>query len=359
MSSGGGSQTTTQRTEPYSPAEPFLKDILGEAQQLYRSGTGRQFFPGSTVVPFAQQTEEALKLQQAAALEQAKPSALMGQSAGTFGQFARQPMSAYTGRMGTGFGSSMPGMTTQGLGTSYGQLTPQADYLSDVRSGITSDVMGSIQSQFGGMGRTGTSPAAQQAAARGVAQAYAPIASQMAQTERGREQQALESQLGRLYGGGQADLQRQQSALESQFGRQYGASQADIARQQQGMESAFGRQLAGAGALPGLQQQMDMRRQQAIGQLGGVGTAYENLAQRQLQDQIARFQFGQQVPMQQLQQYAGLISPIAAGYPTAVATGPGTQSGGLSGAFGGAVAGSALGSPGAIGGALLGGLGFL
>jgi len=335
MSSGGGSQTTTQRTEPYSPAEPFLKDILGEAQQLYRSGTGRQFFPGSTVVPFAQQTEEALKLQQAAALEQAKPSALMGQSAGTFGQFARQPMSAYTGRMGTGFGSSMPGMTTQGLGTSYGQLTPQADYLSDVRSGITSDVMGSIQSQFGG------------------------IASQMAQTERGREQQALESQLGRLYGGGQADLQRQQSALESQFGRQYGASQADIARQQQGMESAFGRQLAGAGALPGLQQQMDMRRQQAIGQLGGVGTAYENLAQRQLQDQIARFQFGQQVPMQQLQQYAGLISPIAAGYPTAVATGPGTQSGGLSGAFGGAVAGSALGSPGAIGGALLGGLGFL
>ena len=393
MSSGGGSQTTTQRTEPYSPAEPFLKDILGEAQQLYRSGTGRQFFPGSTVVPFAQQTEEALKLQQAAALEQAKPSALMGQAAGTFGQFARQPMSAYTGRMGTGFGSSMPGMTTQGLGTSlpmgqatglgssYSQLSPQADYLSDVRSGITSDVMGSIQSQFGGMGRTGTSPAAQQAAARGVAQAYAPIASQLAQAERGRElsslesslgrqfsagqaglgreQAALESQLGRLYGGGQADLQRQQSALESQFGRQYGASQADIARQQQGMESAFGRQLAGAGALPGLQQQMDIRRQQAIGQLGGVGTAYENLAQRQLQDQIARFQFGQQVPMQQLQQYAGLISPIAAGYPTAVATGPGTQSGGLSGAFGGAVAGSALGSPGAIGGALLGGLGFL
>jgi len=325
MSSGGGSQTTTQRTEPYSPAEPFLKDILGEAQQLYRSGAGRQFFPGSTVVPFAQQTEEALKLQQAQALEQAQPSALMGQAAGTIGQFAAQPVSAYTGRMG------------QGLGSSYGQLTPQADYLSDVRSGITSDVLGSIQSQFGGMGRTGTSPAAQQAAARGVAQAYAPIASQMAQTERGREQQAL----------------------ESQFGRQYGASQADIARQQQGMESAFGRSLAAAGQLPGLQQQMDMRRQQAIGQLGGVGSARENLAQRQLQDQIARFQFGQQAPMNLLQQYAGLISPIAAGYPTAVSTGPGTQSGGLGGAFGGAVAGSALGGPGAIGGALLGGLGFL
>ena len=125
------------------------------------------------------------------------------------------------------------------------------------------------------------------------------------------------------------------------------------------MESAFGRSLQAAGALPGIQNAMDMRRQQAIGQLGGVGSAYENLAQRQLQDQIQRFQFGQTAPMQQLQQYAGLISPIASGVPTGINTGPGTQSGGLGGAFGGAVAGSTLGTPGAIGGALLGGLGFL
>ena len=64
MSSGGGSQTTTQRTEPYAPAEPFLQDILGEAQNIYRSGAGRQFFPGSTVVPFATQTQSALDLGQ-------------------------------------------------------------------------------------------------------------------------------------------------------------------------------------------------------------------------------------------------------------------------------------------------------
>ena len=125
------------------------------------------------------------------------------------------------------------------------------------------------------------------------------------------------------------------------------------------MESAFGRQLGAAGQLPGLQQGIDMRRQQAIGQLGGVGSAYENLAQRQLQDQIQRFQFGQQAPMNALQQYAGLISPIAGGYPTAINTAPGQQPSALGGAFGGAVAGSALGPYGAAGGALLGGLGFL
>ena len=359
MSSGGGNQTTTSRTEPYKPAEPYLQDILGEAQNIYRSGLGRSFFPGSTVVPFADQTRQALELQQAAALEQMAPSAMLGQAANTFGQFAGGPMSAYAGRMNTGLGMSQPGMSTQGLGSSYGGLTPQADYLSDVRSGITSDVLGDVQSQFAGMGRTGTSPQAQQAVARGVTQAYAPIASQLASQERGREQTGLESQLNRLYGGGQSDLQRRQAAMESQFGRQFGASEADIARQQAGMESAFGRSLTAAGQLPGIQNAMDMRRRSAIGDLSGVGSAYEQLAQRQLQDQIARFQFGQQAPMRALQQYAGLISPIAGGFPTSVGTGPGQQSGGISGAFGGAVAGSALGTPGIVGGALLGGLGFL
>ena len=304
MSSGGGNQTTTSRTEPYAPAEPFLKDILGEAQNIYRSNLGRSFFPSSTVVPFAEQTQQALNLQQAQALEQAQNSALQAQAAQTFGQFAGSPMSSYTGRMG------------QGMGSSYGQLTPQADYLSGIREGITSDVLGSVQSQFGGMGRTGTSPMAQQAVARGVTQAYAPLAAQLASQERGREQS--------------------------------------------GMESAFGRQLQAAGALPGIQQGLDMRRRGAIADLGGVGSAYEDLARRQLQDQIARFQFGQTAPMQQLQQYAGLISPIASGFPTGITNAPGTQSGGLGGAFGGAVAGSVL--PGGFGipaGAILGGLGFL
>ena len=294
MSSGGGNQTTTSRTEPYAPAEPYLQDILGEAQNIYRSGVGRSFFPSSTVVPFAQQTQEALNLQQAQALEQAQTSPLKAQAAQTYGQFASSPMS------------------------SYGQLTPQADYLSGIREGITSDVLGSVQSQFGGMGRTGTSPMAQQAVARGVTQAYAPIAAQLGSQERGREQA--------------------------------------------GMESAYGRQLQAAGQLPGMQQAMDMRRRGAIADLGGVGSAYENLAQRQLQDQIARFQFGQQAPINALNQYAGLISPIAGGFPTSVGTQPGGSS--LATGLGGALSGAALGSyvPGlgtGLGALIGGGVGML
>ena len=277
MSSGGGNQTTTQRTEPYAPAEPFLQDILGEAQNIYRSGIGRQFFPGSTVVPFATQTQSALDLGQAAALEAAGPSQLMNLAGSTISDFA------------------------SGAG--------QNQYLDQIRSGITSDVMGNIATQFGGMGRTGTSPMAQQAAARGITQAYAPIAAELSQAERSR-------------------------------------------------------QLAAAGQLSPLQQQMDARRFGGIGQLSGIGGAYEDLARRQLQDQIARFQFGQQAPMSALQQYAGLVSPIGSGFPTSLTNAPSNRPGTLGGAFGGAVAGSALpasflGGYGTMIGAGLGGLGFL
>ena len=268
--SSGGNETTTQTTQPYAPAEPFLKDILGEAQNIYRSGVGRQFFPSSTVVPFAEQTQEALRLQQAAALEQMQPSTLQGQAATTLGNLAS--------------------------GTASNQ------FLDQVRQGITSDVLSNVQTQFGGMGRTGTSPAAQQAVARGVTQAYAPIATGLQQQERDR-------------------------------------------------------QLRAAQTLSPLQEQMDLRRTSAIASLGGVGSAFEDLARRQLQDQIARFQFGQQAPIQALQNYAGLVSPIASGLPVSITSQPGVSP--IQGGFGGAVAGSALGPFGAAAGGILGGLGFL
>ncbi len=54
----------------------------------------------------------------------------------------------------------------------YSELTNQGDYLSGVRQGISADVMQDIQSQFGGQGRTGTSPMAQQAAAWCISSRY-------------------------------------------------------------------------------------------------------------------------------------------------------------------------------------------
>ncbi len=276
----------------YEPAEPYIKDILAEAAKLYGSGIGSSYYPGSTVVPFAPETQAALDMSKGLGYEMTGPSYLYDMAGSTLGGFAS---------------GAMP--------SAYSQLTPQADYLSDVRSGIVGDVMGDIQSQFGGMGRTGTSPGAQQAAARGVGTAYAPIAAQQASLERGRELQSR--------------------------------------------ESGLSRQFQAAGALPGLQDTMDRRRLAGISGISGVGSAYEDLAGRELQDRINRFQFEQQSPYDRLTRFAQF--PFAAAGFGMPSTQYAPQANPLTSAFGLAQAGMGLGSPFGYGGlgAILGGLGGL
>ena len=187
MSSGGGNtQVTTEK--PYEPSEPYLKDIMSEAENIYQSDAGKSYFPGSTVVPFAPDTAAALDLQRARAYDLMGPSSIYNTAVGTATDAATGAMgTSYGGpNLGIGIGSSFMNRQSGGLDNAYNQLTPQADYLSDVRSAISSDVMGDIQSQFGAMGRTGTSPAAQAAASRAFTQAYAPIAQSAAETERTR-----------------------------------------------------------------------------------------------------------------------------------------------------------------------------
>ena len=341
MSSGGGNtQVTTEK--PYEPSEPYLKDIMREAENIYESDVGKSYFPNSTVVPFADDTTRALNLQRARSYDLMSPSNIYGTAADTLTGAATGAMgNAYTGRMGIGLGDSYAG------GPAYNQLgTSSGQYLADVRSSIGADVMGQIGSQFGSMGRTGTSPGAQAAATRAFTQQYAPIAQSAAESERQRQlgsyeadlnrfQQAREGALGRTQEAIQADIARQQTGAESMFGRQTTASQADIARGQTAREAALARRMAGAAGLPGVQGAMDARFNMGISGLGGVGSAYEDLAGRQLQDQIARYDYQQQSPYMRLQQYASLINPIAGRGTSSYTTGPSANPliSGLTGAY--------------------------
>ncbi len=58
--SGGSKQTTTQTSSPWSGAQPALTQAIGGAQNLYNSGVGSQVYTGSTVVPWASQTQQAM-----------------------------------------------------------------------------------------------------------------------------------------------------------------------------------------------------------------------------------------------------------------------------------------------------------
>lgn len=59
---GGGSskQTSSTSTQPWSEAQPALKQSIGAAQNLYSSGVGGQVYTGSTVVPWDSNTLQGM-----------------------------------------------------------------------------------------------------------------------------------------------------------------------------------------------------------------------------------------------------------------------------------------------------------
>lgn len=67
MGKSAGTDTTTQKSEPWGPQQSYLRDIFSQAQGLNRSG-GPQYFPDSMVTPFSDQTETALGMQENRAL---------------------------------------------------------------------------------------------------------------------------------------------------------------------------------------------------------------------------------------------------------------------------------------------------
>jgi len=363
----------------YSEAEPYISDIMTESARLYGSDVGRNYYPGSTVVDFSPQTRSALDLQKAQGFDMTGGSNYYDLAAGSFGGMASGAAgdsymnrglgagmgSAYANRgLGMGYGSADPGRDA------YSEIQPQGEYLSGVRSGILSDVMQDVQSSFGGQGRTGTSPGAQQAVARGFTQEYAPIAQSAAEAERARELDSRESAIGRqftggreamdrLYQGSQADMTREQQARAAQLSRQYGSSQADIAREQSAREAMFGRMGTGAEGISNIQDLYDRRRMAGVGAIGETGAAYEDLAGRTLQDRINRYEFEQRSPYDRLNSFMSPILSIGSfNNPSYEYSGGGSRFGS---ALGGAQAGYNLGNSFGMGGygAILGGLGGL
>jgi hypothetical protein len=59
---GGGSTTTVQKSDPWDQQKPYLLTGFEQAQNLLNAPT-RQFYPGSTVVPFSPESEMAMQMQ--------------------------------------------------------------------------------------------------------------------------------------------------------------------------------------------------------------------------------------------------------------------------------------------------------
>lgn len=289
MGGSGSKQTTNTVAEPPSFIQPYLKDAANQSVGIYDQGP-KQYFPGSTVVPFSPQTQQALNLTQQRALN---GSPLVDQAKG------------YNTNVVAGdYLKTNP--FANGSKAIAGKFQGQNPYLDQTFNRAADSVQQRLQSGFAGAGRD------IEAARPVAAQEYNDLATN-------------------IYGGAyQQDQNRRLAAAQGDQATSANAYGAERAYQQQA--SQFAPQLAA-------NDYADLTA------LGGVGGQYEDLYGRQLQNDINRFDYNQNAPGAALDEYIARITGSFPGQQQSTsAQGPGKNR--LQGAAGGALAGySATGNP--------------
>jgi hypothetical protein len=296
---------TTTQTSSVDPALlPYLTQGLQRAQSLFLTGQQPEFFPGQTYVSPSAATTESIAQQEALARQQSPVL-----------QQAQQAYQASLGQVGQtaagGFLNANPYQQAM-MEAATRPLTQQ--FSQSVLPGISSLYSRSGRLGSGAMERAlGT---ATEAYGRSLGDITSNIAGTQYQQERGLQQQA--------------QLQQAQLAgLAPQFyGQQFLPSQT----------------------------------------LAQVGAQQEAIAAQPLQEQLARYQFGQQLPYQQLQGYLSSVygTPLGSygtqttNAPTYQNRGAGVLGGAIAGGLGGYALGQAFpsigGTYGGLGGAVAGGL---
>jgi hypothetical protein len=418
VSGGGGNTTTVQKSDPPAYLQPFLTDI---AQTAYRnSQTPPAFFPGATFLGPTQGQLDAYAQQ-----FDYTNSVFGGARAPSFSEATGALSDNLTGRTGLGqFTGGITPLASQSLqqGFSMGpnfdpsKFTPSVNYDPNA---FTSTLAGSgptaaaysraLSGTPDYAGLQGSIDAANAPILRQFNEEFLPQLSQRAaflgnptggikalnkvlpqlgqqlgenalRATEGERQRALAEQLQTAQFLTGAGLQGAQTGAG--LGLQGYGLGLQGASQNAGVQDAFRGQALGLGQLAGgFQGQLANNQLQGISQFGdlsSLGASPGQLSaqfadfgrgfqQQALDDQIARFNYYQNLPNQSLGGLVGLINPQAGfgGVQTNMGPGGSRAGGALGGALGGAASGAAIGSVvpgigtaiGAIGGGLIGGLG--
>ena len=290
---GGGSQTVS--SEPPAWSVPHLQAIGNMAGQL--STQPQQYYPGSTVIPFAPQTQGAM--------------AGMEQFAGTDPGYARAGMNTM-GNFATGNYSADPSNAYYEQ-TARGDFLNSNPYLDEALNAATDPVKQQINSQFSMGGRYGS----------------------------GSHAGSMAKQLGGI----------RTQAYADNYARERQNQMAAYGGLSDNFDARTGTMMDASKFLPVGQGMLDQSFLSRLNALSGVGGAVEGKAGEYLTDATNRFDFAQNEPWNRVSRYASLINPGAGLGGTQTTTLPGGSK--ISGALGGGLSGAMLGSmiPGIGGGA--------
>lgn len=315
--SGGGDTTT--KTEPWSGQQPYLTAGFQQAQNLLNFG-GPEYYPNATYTPFSPQTQMALNLGENRALFGSE----FDQPAGNVAMQAMQGNSPYTqAGLQSLWGGSL-GMQ-QLAGTANGQYLNANPYLDNMfgaaaratNTQYNNQVMPGVNATFGSGGRTGSN--AHQTALDMANQNYNNSMSDMAANIYGNNYQS------------ERDRQLSASTGLGSLGTALASGYGSLGNQN------YSQQMGGAA----LGQQLAANDWQNIGQLANIGQQVEGQSQNVLNDYMNRFNYYQNRPEQNLQNYVAAINGIPVnGGQTSQSSDGGSP---LTSALGGALTGGALG----------------
>lgn len=359
---------TTTSTSSIDPTlAPYLVTGLERAQNLFLTGTQPTYYPGQTYVSPSAQTQEALAQQEAIARQQ---SPLLQQAQTAFMQgLTAQNQATPLFQQIYGAASNQPGAATYGQAAAGGLQNVATQQLQNVASGqylnsnpyqqqmmqaatrpleqqFSQSVLPGISSLYSKSGRlgSGSMERALGTATEGYGRALGDVTSNLAGTQYQAERQLQQQALGQL---GAASAQDIQTRLAGAQGLQ------------QAQQAMTGNQLQAAGQIGSLQN-VDLQRQMQAAQaapsiygqqylpsqqLAQIGAAQEAISGQALQEQMARYNFQQQLPYQQLSGYLSSVygSPMG-GYGTQTSpTYNNTTTNALTGALAGGLGGYALG----------------
>ena len=343
---GGGQNTSTvEKADPWAGQQPFLKDVFQEAQDRYESGDPN-FFPGSTIEQF---NPNEIGYQQN----------VLDQFASGRGQGLQQ---GAEGAVNNLFSSNDIFNATGGLAP-YGQESlVAASNLTDSQVGDTTGASPLMQQMLSGsvqqnpfieqannaMAADAVSNFQQQVmpALRASQIAYQPggssrgdIASGIAAGNVGRSITDF-ANTNRMNAFNSAQQQQMQAAQLLEGGRGQRANEA----LQQG-STAFGLGLGGQQQFAGQQNQalgaygtVSQTPYDLAGNINDVGMTQRELGQQNLDEDVNRFQFDQNIQDQKLSNYANLIQGTYGGTTTSTAERGGLGLAGSLGQLGGSVA---------------------
>ena len=283
MGTSSGTETVTQNSEPWSAAQPHLRNIFSGAQSLYNQGA--EYYPGSTVVPFSNQTVAGMQ-----GLEdqfsQANPvgyDAMQGAITGVAGQNQNNPF--VSNIQNAGAQQNNAGANVLQDFANNGQSNP---YLDASFNRAAEQVRDNTSAMFSKAGRYGSVAHQDQ---------LSDSLGDMATNFYGA---AYDQDQNRRFGAAEALGARQAGDLSRNLGAQQAAAGV-----QQGANS---QSLAAAGMVPGLN---DYSQSNNRG-LMGLGQMHEGMAQQQLADSMNRWNFGQNAGWDLLSRYNGTVQPLAA-----------------------------------------------